>query len=127
MDKNFRFFKGQSEAKEQKLQLKDFLYEKNIEKILDVAVSGVDAYKSLSKEDTTMQKVVKFVPTLIVLAGAIEAFGKSGPEFKDLDSKEIEDLRTKYLPKFGVDGKIGVYAIEGINILLSAFKIYKAK
>lgn len=35
MDKNFRFFKGQNEVKEQKLQLKDFLYEKNIDKILD--------------------------------------------------------------------------------------------
>lgn len=99
----------------------------HIEKILDVVVAGFEGYKSLKPEDNTMQKVSKFVPGLLVLAGALESFGKSGPEWKDLEPKEIEALRNKYLPKLGIDGKVGVYAVEGLNVVISAYKIIKAK
>lgn len=99
----------------------------HIENILDVVVAGVDGYKSIKKEDPMMQKVSKFVPTLIALAGALESFGKAGPEFKDIDPSEIEALRTKYMPKFGVEGKVGVYVSEGLSIIMSGLKILKAK
>lgn len=99
----------------------------HIEKILDVVVSGVEAVKSISKEDSTMQKVAKFVPSLIVLAGALESFAKAGPEFKDIQSEEIEALRAKYMPKFGVEGKTAVYVSEGLSVIMSVLKIAKAK
>lgn len=99
----------------------------HIGKILDVGVAVVAAVKDLKKEDTTMQKVTKFLPAVIAAAGAVESFSKAGPEFKDLDASEIESLRNTYLPKFGVDGKVGIYAAEGLNIIISGYKILKAK
>lgn len=99
----------------------------HIEKILDVAVSGFEAFKSVKTEQSTMQKVAVFVPTLMLLAGALEDFSKAGPEFKDMSGDEIQALADKYGPKFGVSGKAAVYVKEGANILASGFRMLKAK
>lgn len=100
----------------------------HIEQILDVIVSGADSYKAITPTDSTMQKVMRFMPVLITLATAVDGFSKAGPEFTDLDDAELEKISTKYMPKLGLgEGKNSVYVKESINIALSAFKMIRAK
>lgn len=99
----------------------------HIEAILDVGVEALKNYKSILPADSTMSKVSKFFPALMKLIAALDGIAKAGPEFKDLDDKELEALSAKYLPQIGVDGKTGIYVKEGMNILVSGYKIFKAK
>lgn len=99
----------------------------HIEEILDVAVQAKEDYNSIKPEDKFPAKIAKFMPTVRKAAGAISAFSKAGPEVKDITGDEIKKIADKYAPKFGVGGKIAVYVTEGANIIVSGFKIFKAK
>lgn len=98
----------------------------HIEKLLDVAVSGYQGFKSFVDGDSVMQKVMKMMPTLLVVAAAAEALKLAGPEFKDITGEEIKAISVKYAPKFNLSGDIVVYVEEGANILGSVLKIVKA-
>lgn len=100
----------------------------HIEQILDVGVSAFDAYKTLQPADSTWVKVSKFLPVLMSGIGALDQIGKAGPEFQDIDASEIKTLADKYVPRLGITSpKTSVYVQEGLSIVISAFKIFKAK
>lgn len=100
----------------------------HIEKVFDVAVEAVNNYKALTPTDSLVKKIATFSPTFLKAISAIDEIAKAGPEFKDLDGTEVQALADKYLPQFGLgDGKTAVYVKEGLSILVSGFKIFKAK
>lgn len=99
----------------------------SIEGLLDFGVEALKNYKTIKPEDKLMQKVLAFMPAVMKLAGALDKMKNLGPEFKDLDDKELEALSAKYISQFGIEGKTGVYVKEGMNILVSGYKIFKAK
>lgn len=57
----------------------------------------------------------------------IQNIDKLGVELKDLDATEVQKLAGEVLAGLGLsDPKMAVYAQEGFNIVVSAFKIVKA-
>jgi len=89
-------------------------------------VKGIQAARKDGKWDAS--DIAFLLPVFGKLGPALENFSQVGTEIKDLDAEEIKSLASTLLTGIVLgDGKIAVYVEEGLAIVVSVFKIIKAK
>ncbi len=89
-------------------------------------VKGVQAARKDGKWDAA--DLAHLLPVFGKLGPALEGFNDVGTEIKDLDAEEIKSLAATLLAGIVLeDEKMKVYVEEGLSIVVSLFKIVKAK
>lgn len=97
-----------------------------VAKLVVEVVKGIQAARKDGKWDAS--DIAHLLPVFAVLGPALENFKDVGTEIKDLDAEEIKDLAAVLLTGIVLgEGKIQVYIEEGLAIVVSIFKIIKAK
>jgi len=89
-------------------------------------VKGFNKARADGKWDAA--DIQHLLPVFIKLGPALENFNQVGTEIKDLDAEEIKTLAVGLLTDMALeDGKMKIYVEEGLNVVVSVYKIIKAK
>lgn len=89
-------------------------------------VKGIQAARKDGKWDAA--DIAFLLPVFGKLGPALENFNQVGVEIKDLDAEEIKSLAATLLAGIILEeGKMKVYVEEGLSIVVSIFKIIKAR
>lgn len=89
-------------------------------------VKGIQAARADGKWDAS--DLMHLMPVFGTLGPALENFNQVGKEIGDLDANEIKTIAAQLLTGIVLEeGKIKVYVEEGLNVVVSIFKIIKAK
>ena len=89
-------------------------------------VKGIQAARKDGKWDAA--DIAFLLPVFGKLGPALENFNQVGVEIKGLDAEEIKSLAATLLAGIILEGgKMKVYVEEGLSIVVSIFKIIKAR
>lgn len=97
-----------------------------VAELVSEVVKGIIAARKDGKWDAA--DIAHLLPVFGKLGPALENFNQVGVEIKDLDAGEISSIAATLLSGVVLEeGKMKVYIEEGLQVVISLFKIIKAK
>jgi hypothetical protein len=99
---------------------------KEVAELVSEVVKGFIAARKDGKWDAA--DIGYLLPVFGKLGPALENFAAVGTEIKDLDAAEISSIAATLLSGVVLEeGKMKIYIEEGLQVVISVFKIIKAK